>query len=94
MPHPSLTIHRRATIAWDALRSRHKQIQAALRSLSALPRERWPEKGAHLVNPDESLYRLHVPPEYAVFFSATNPDDLVIEDIMNERVVEQLRPDQ
>jgi hypothetical protein len=91
MPHPCLTVHRRASIAWDALRSHHKHIQATLRSLSALPRERWPENGAHLVNPGESLYRLHVPPEYVVFFSATDSAHLVIEDIMNERVVEQLR---
>jgi len=92
MSHDRVTIHRRATIAWDALRSQRKQIQAALRSLAALPRERWPEHGAHLLNPEESLYRLHIPPEYMVVFSATDSGHLVIEDIMNERVLEQLRP--
>jgi hypothetical protein len=92
MARDMATIHPRATIAWDVLRSQRKTSQAALRSLSAIPRERWPEHGVQILNPEESLYRLHIPPEYAVIFSAADSGPFVIEDIMNERVLEQLRP--
>jgi hypothetical protein len=87
-----VTVHRRARIAMDALSAaERKAVFQTLEALSTVPPEQWPQPEPQRLKAKPPLYALRVTPDLDVFFSITEPGQLLIEDFVRPEALKHYR---
>jgi hypothetical protein len=85
-----VTVHRRARIAVDLLSdAERKAVFQTLETLSTVPPEQWPQPEPQRLKAKPPLYALRVTPDLDVFFSITEPGQLLIEDFVRPETLER-----